>query len=93
MWAVGGYGLAGNGLAGAVLWKNRRWHVTRVPRPATLGEITAASAESASDAWAVTANGYVIRWDGRRCQVAKRLPEPQEGPSAVRMAGCLRMAA
>jgi hypothetical protein len=93
MWAVGGYGVAGNGLAGAVLWKNRRWHVTRVPQPGTLGEITAVSAESASDAWAVTANGYVIRWDGRRWRIAKRLPEPQEGPPGDVPTGVLAISA
>lgn len=79
VWAVGGYGVAGNGAAGAILWQNRRWHATPVPHPATLGTITAASADSASNAWAVTANGYVIRWDGSHWRIAKRLAEPQEG--------------
>jgi len=80
MWAVGGYGVAGAGLAGAVLWKNRGWHVTPVPQSGTLGTIMAASADSAVDAWAVTATGYVIRWDGSRWRIAKRLAEPDTGP-------------
>jgi hypothetical protein len=79
MWAVGGYGVAGNGLAGAALWKNHRWRVTPVPQPLTLGTITAASADSASNAWAVAANGYVIRWNGSHWRIAKRLAEPQTG--------------
>ncbi len=93
MWAVGGYGAAGNGLAGAVLWKNHGWHVTPVPQPGTLGAITAASADSASNAWAVTANGYVIRWDGSRWRIAKRLPEPQGGPPGDVPTGVLAISA
>jgi hypothetical protein len=93
MWAVGGYGVAGNGLAGAVLWKNHRWHVTPVPQPVTLGEITAASADSASDAWAVTANGYVIRWNGSHWRIVKRLQEPQEGPPGDEPTGVLAISA
>jgi len=92
-WAVGGYGVAANGLAGAVLWKNHRWHVTPVPQPGVLGIITAASADSASNAWAVTANGYVIRWDGTRWQVAKRLAEPQTGPPGDVPTGVLAVSA
>ncbi len=92
-WAVGGYGVAGNGLAGAVLWKNHGWHVTPVPHPGTLGTITAASADSASDAWAVTANGYVIRWDGRRWRIARRLAEPLGGPPGDVPTGVLAVSA
>jgi hypothetical protein len=93
MWAVGGYGAAGNGAAGAVLWHGRAWHVTRVPEPATLGTITAISADSASDAWAVTANGYVIRWDGQHWRVARRLPEPDQGPPGDWPTGVLAVSA
>jgi hypothetical protein len=93
MWAVGGYGVAGNGLAGAVLWKNHGWHVTPVPQPGTLGIITAASADSASDAWAVTANGYVIRWDGNHWRIAERLQEPQSGPPGDVPTGVLAISA
>jgi len=89
MWAAGGYGVAGNGLAGAVLWRNHRWHVTPVPDPGTLGAITGLSADSASDAWAVTANGYVLRWDGRQWRIAKRLAEPQGGPPGDEPTGVL----
>ena len=93
MWAVGGYGVAGNGLAGAALWKNHRWHVTPVPQPGTLGIITAASADSTSNAWAVTANGYVIRWGGSHWRIAKRLPEPQSGPPGDEPTGVLAISA
>jgi hypothetical protein len=93
MWAAGGYGVAGNGLAGAVLWKDHRWHVTLVPDPGTLGAITALSADSASDAWAVAANGYVIRWDGHRWRIAKRLAEPLTGPPGDVPTGVLALSA
>ena len=93
MWAAGGHGAAGNGLASAVLWKNRAWHVTPVPEPTTLGTITAISADSASDAWAVTANGYVIRWNGRHWRIARRLPEPQQGPPGDQPTGVLAVSA
>jgi hypothetical protein len=89
MWAVGGYGVAGNRGAGAVLWKNHRWQVTPVPQPLNLGLIGAVSADSASDAWAVTANGYVIRWDGSRWRVARRLVEPNTGPPGIPPTGIL----
>jgi len=93
LWAVGGYGVAGNGAAGAVLWKNHRWQVTPVPQPVTLGLITAVSADSASDAWAVTANGYVIRWNGSRWRIAKRLAEPNQGPPGDLPTGVLAISA
>jgi hypothetical protein len=89
MWAVGGYGVAANGLAGAVLRKGGRWHATPVPEPGTLGTIRAVSADSASDAWAVTANGYVIRWNGRQWRIARRLAEPNEGPPGELPTGVL----
>src|SRR5215469_12577048 len=93
LWAAGGYGVAGNGAAGAVLWKNHRWQVTPVPQPVTLGLITAVSADSASDAWAVTANGYVIRWNGTRWRIARRLAEPNLGPPGDVPTGVLAISA
>src|SRR5258708_39581961 len=46
MWAVGGYGAAGNGLAGAVLWKNHGWAGPPGPQPGTPGANTAPRADS-----------------------------------------------
>jgi hypothetical protein len=93
IWAVGGYGAAANGIAGAVLRKDGHWRVTPVPKPVTLGVMTAVSAVSASEAWAVTANGYVIRWDGARWRVARHLAEPNEGPPGEVPTGVLALSA
>lgn len=89
VWAVAGFGAAGNGSGGAVLWRHHAWHVTALPHPGQLGGVEAASAVSRSDAWAVTANGYVIRWNGRSWRIAKRFGEPPGGPPGLLPTGVL----
>lgn len=89
MWAVGGFGVAGPGSAGAVLWKNHSWHVTPVPHAGAIGFFMVASADSASDAWAATANGYVLRWGGSHWRIVRHLQEPLGGPPGALPTGIL----
>jgi len=89
MWAAGGYGVAGNGLAGAILWRHHAWHATPMPGPLKLGEVQAVSADSGSDAWAVTANGFIVHWNGTKWRVTKRILEPMDGPPGIVPSGVL----
>jgi hypothetical protein len=76
-WAFGGTNLTGgsgpSGRPVAVRWNGRSWRPS--PLPAGLSDsIGAASAASASDVWAVTHfGGQVLRWNGTRWSLAKRL--------------------
>jgi hypothetical protein len=79
-WAVGGLtmgGAPGSGRPFAVRWQGSRWHASPLPAGLT-SFLIAASADSPSDAWAVSGQGgYVLHWSGRSWSVAKRFPEPK----------------
>jgi hypothetical protein len=71
-WAVGGYGVAGNGLPAAAYFSHGRWSASRVPGSAAyVGTIAAVSADSPTDAWAVSP-GAVLHWRDGRWTIAKR---------------------
>ena len=58
----------------AVHWTGTAWQVGALPAEVT-SEITAASAVSASNIWAVTQyGGYVLHWNGSAWSVEKQLP-------------------
>jgi hypothetical protein len=77
-WAVGGEtsnGAPGSGRPFAVRWRAGRWRTSQLPRGLT-SYLFAVSADSASDAWAVSGQGgYVLHWNGSSWSVAKRFPE------------------
>ena len=71
-WAVGGYGVAGNGLPTAAYFSRGRWSRSPVPgNPAYVGGIAAVSADSPADAWAVSP-GAVLHWHAGKWSIAKR---------------------
>jgi hypothetical protein len=71
-WAVGGYGVAGNGLPTAAYFNRGRWSRSPVPgTPTYIGSIAAVSADGPSDAWAVSP-GAVLHWHTGRWAIAKR---------------------
>lgn len=77
-WALGGtnegFGYAPSGTPVAVHWNGRAWSGDALPAGAT-GYVTAASATSATDIWAVTQySAYVLRWNGARWSIATHLP-------------------
>jgi hypothetical protein len=70
-WAVGGSGVAGNGLPIAAYLSHGRWSLSRVPgEPGIVGSIAAVSADGPSDAWAVSP-GAVLHWQAGRWTIAK----------------------
>ena len=76
-WAFGGTALSGGtapfGTPVAEHWNGRTWRGSPLPR-GLHDTITAASAASATDVWAVTHfGGYVLHWNGARWSLAKRL--------------------
>ena len=77
-WAVGGRtpnGAPGSGRPLAVRWRGGRWRASRLPRGLT-SYLFAVSADSASDAWAVSGQGgYVLHWNGSSWSVARKFPE------------------
>jgi hypothetical protein len=79
-WAAGDYGVAGYGLPTGAYWNGSRWSSTAFPK-ATVGGITALSADSPADAWAVTP-GDVLHWHSGRRTIARtwNLDEGPPGP-------------
>lgn len=83
VWELGGSDLSGgNGTLQVpiiVRWRGSGWTGNTAPTGVT-GYIEAASADSASDIWAVTfGTGYVLHYNGTRWSVATRLPNPTSG--------------
>ena len=75
-WAFGGTNLSGAtaGAPVAVHWNGTAWSASALPGGLT-NEIFAASADSASDIWAVASQaGYILHWNGTTWAVAKQLP-------------------
>jgi hypothetical protein len=77
-WAFGGAALSGGTAAAgtpvAEYWNGRSWRGSALPR-GLHDAIIAASAASPTDVWAVTHfGGYILRWNGARWSLAKRLP-------------------
>jgi hypothetical protein len=71
-WAVGGTGVAANGLPIAAYFSNGRWSASKVPGIAAyIGTIMAVSADAPGDAWAVSP-GAVLHWHGGRWRIAKK---------------------
>jgi hypothetical protein len=68
-WAAGGYGVAGYGSPAGAYWNGSRWSRTAFPAK-TIGEVTAISADSPADAWAVTP-GDVLHWQRGRWSIAR----------------------
>jgi len=79
-WAAGGTGVAGYGSPVVAYWHNGKWSQSPMPRKA-IGTVMAISADSASDAWAVTA-GDVLHWHAGKWIVARtwNLSEGPPGP-------------
>lgn len=77
-WAVGAAGANGAPNSGhpvAARWHNGVWRVGRLPSGLS-GTLIAVSADSASDAWAVSAlGGFALHWNGTRWSVARRWHE------------------
>ena len=68
-WAVGGTGVAGPGSPIAAYWHHGKWSAS--PMPLNLsGELSAVSADSPRDAWAVS-SGNVLHWHDGRWTAAK----------------------
>jgi len=81
-WAVGEYGKdSGASWPVAARWLRGAWHPTALPSKLT-SYLFAVSADSSTDAWAVSGQGgYVLHWSRGRWSVAKSWPEsglPQE---------------
>ncbi|HET9898035.1 MAG TPA: hypothetical protein VFQ44_24150 [Streptosporangiaceae bacterium] len=71
-WFFGGSNFAGNGVPKAERRQNGGWHASDLP-PGLHSWIAAASATSATNIWAVTAqDGTVINWDGTRWTAVPR---------------------
>ncbi len=72
-WFLGGSNVSGkNGVPKAERRQNGSWHASDLP-PGLRSWITAASATSASDIWAVTAlDGTVVNWNGKRWTAVPR---------------------
>ena len=71
-WAVGGYGVAGNGLPTAAYFSRGRWSRSAVPgNPGYVGGIAAVSADSPADAWAVSP-GAVLHWHTGKWSIARK---------------------
>jgi hypothetical protein len=71
-WVFGGTNPGGSSSPVAVDWNGSTVTVARLPAGLT-GFISAASASSASNVWAVSDYGrYALRWNGRSWQVARR---------------------
>jgi hypothetical protein len=86
-WAVGsGDSLAGDGLPAAAYLSDGRWRTVRVPDPALAGVISAVSADSPSDAWAV-GNYVALHWEHGKWSVAKRWRFGDGGPPGPLMTG------
>jgi hypothetical protein len=87
-WAAGGAGGNGNPTTGfpvAARWHNGTWRAARLPVGLS-GTLGAISADSAKDAWAVSAlTGYALRWNGTKWSVARKWPEP--GPLPRELTG------
>jgi hypothetical protein len=76
-WVFGGTNPGGMSSPVAVRWNGTRLQPVGMPTGLT-GFISAASAPSASDVWAVSDyGGYALHWNGRTWQVAKRWPQGQ----------------
>ncbi len=72
---AGGSGGAGTGRPIAAQWRAGAWHFGKLPAGLN-GTLIAVSADSPTDAWAVSAlNGYVLHWNGTRWYVAKKFSE------------------
>jgi hypothetical protein len=76
-WAVGGAGQTPDipGWPVGAHWNGRGWFVA--PMPHGLADpLTAVSADSGDDAWAVSeSGGYLLHWTGGRWSLARRWPE------------------
>jgi hypothetical protein len=76
-WVFGGTNPGGLSTPVAVRWDGATAKPFRLPTGLT-GFISAASASSASNVWAVSDyGGYALRWNGRTWQVAKRWQQGQ----------------
>lgn len=82
---AGGNGSLGTGFPVAARWHNGAWRAVRLPRGLS-GSLGAISADSAKDAWTVSAlDGYALHWNGTRWSVARRWRET--GPLARELTG------
>jgi hypothetical protein len=87
-WAFGANDLSGGDGTSpqqpvAVQWNGTAWQASAMPTSVPFG-ITAASAISASDIWAVTQfGGYVLHWDGSTWSVATQLPGSSQDSGQV----------
>jgi hypothetical protein len=76
-WAVGGADVTGplDGVPVAAHWRNGQWVAMSMP-PHLSDALWAVSADSATDAWAVSnLGGYVLHWHNGRWSLAHRWPE------------------
>ncbi len=78
-WAAGVTGSSGapdTGRPTVARWHNGTWRPGSLPSGLSGGLLIAVSADSAKDAWAVSAlGGYALHWNGTRWSVARRWPE------------------
>ena len=70
-WAVGAYTHDGYTRTLAARWDGKRWGITPTPNPSTVSTLTAVTAVSPTDAWAIGLTGqqnigFFLHWDGRR---------------------------
>ena len=81
-WVFGGTNPGAASSPVAEYWNGRTWRAARLP--AGLGSfISAASASSPANVWAVSSfGGYVLRWNGSRWSVARRW-QPGTGAACV----------
>jgi hypothetical protein len=74
-WAVGTAQKGQAQVPIAAHWDGRKWRETTVPAGLTNG-LEAVSADSSTDAWAVSLlGGYALHWTGGRWWVARKWPE------------------
>ena len=70
-WAVGAYTHDGYTRTLAARWDGKRWGITPTPNPSTVSTLTAVTAVSPTDAWAIGLTGqqnigFFLHWDGQR---------------------------
>jgi hypothetical protein len=86
-WAVGsGASVAADGLPAAAYYSDGRWTSTPVPNPEAAGEISAVSADSPTDAWAV-AFYEVLHWHAGKWSVARAFRYGDGAPPGPVMTG------
>jgi hypothetical protein len=88
-WAVGsGPSVAGNGVPAAAYFSQGHWSASRLPgSPAVLGELTAVSADSPADAWALSSGGTALHWHAGRWSIARSWRFGDGGPPGPLMTG------